>query len=69
MPAAYHNGAGGFSFADGHAEIHKWKSSLSTGRVLAVTYNDIGAIASGGATEKDIPWVAFRTPRKTATTY
>jgi prepilin-type N-terminal cleavage/methylation domain-containing protein/prepilin-type processing-associated H-X9-DG protein len=24
-PAAYHNGAGGLSFADGHAEIHKWK--------------------------------------------
>jgi prepilin-type processing-associated H-X9-DG protein len=23
-PASYHNGAGGFSFADGHAEIHKW---------------------------------------------
>ena len=24
FPAAYHNGAGGFSFADGHSEIHKW---------------------------------------------
>jgi prepilin-type N-terminal cleavage/methylation domain-containing protein/prepilin-type processing-associated H-X9-DG protein len=23
-PAFYHNGAGGFSFADGHAEIHRW---------------------------------------------
>ncbi len=23
-PSSYHNGAGGFSFADGHAEIHKW---------------------------------------------
>jgi prepilin-type N-terminal cleavage/methylation domain-containing protein/prepilin-type processing-associated H-X9-DG protein len=23
-PASYHNGAAGFSFADGHAEIHKW---------------------------------------------
>ncbi|MCL5099436.1 MAG: type II secretion system GspH family protein [Candidatus Omnitrophica bacterium] len=23
-PASYHNGAGGISFADGHAEIHKW---------------------------------------------
>ena len=23
-PAAYHGGAGGFSFADGHSEIHKW---------------------------------------------
>jgi prepilin-type N-terminal cleavage/methylation domain-containing protein/prepilin-type processing-associated H-X9-DG protein len=24
MPASYHNGACGFSFADGHSEIHKW---------------------------------------------
>ena len=24
-PASYHNGAGGFSFADGHAEIHRWR--------------------------------------------
>ena len=24
-PAAYHGGAGGFSFADGHAELKKWK--------------------------------------------
>jgi prepilin-type processing-associated H-X9-DG protein len=24
VPAATHNGACGFSFADGHAEIHKW---------------------------------------------
>jgi prepilin-type processing-associated H-X9-DG protein len=25
FPAVYHNGAGGLSFADGHAEVHKWK--------------------------------------------
>ncbi|HEY3914606.1 MAG TPA: hypothetical protein VGN61_08990, partial [Verrucomicrobiae bacterium] len=24
MPASYHNGAAGFAFADGHAQIHKW---------------------------------------------
>jgi len=24
FPASYHNNAAGFSFADGHAEIHKW---------------------------------------------
>ncbi len=26
-PAAYHNNAGGFSFADGHAEIRRWVDS------------------------------------------
>ena len=25
FPASYHNGAAGFSFADGHSEIHKWR--------------------------------------------
>ena len=29
LPASYHGGACGFSFADGHAEIHKWKSGTS----------------------------------------
>ncbi len=26
-PATYHNNAGGFAFADGHSEVHKWISS------------------------------------------
>jgi prepilin-type N-terminal cleavage/methylation domain-containing protein/prepilin-type processing-associated H-X9-DG protein len=34
-PASFHNGACGFSFADGHAEIHKWRSSTS---IYPVTY-------------------------------
>jgi prepilin-type processing-associated H-X9-DG protein len=25
VPASYHNGAAGFSFADGHSEIHRWQ--------------------------------------------
>ncbi len=29
LPASYHNGACGFSFADGHAEIRKWLSATS----------------------------------------
>jgi len=29
LPASYHNGACGFSFADGHAEIKKWLSRTS----------------------------------------
>jgi prepilin-type N-terminal cleavage/methylation domain-containing protein len=27
VPASYHNGACGFSFSDGHSEIHKWRGS------------------------------------------
>jgi prepilin-type N-terminal cleavage/methylation domain-containing protein/prepilin-type processing-associated H-X9-DG protein len=31
VPASYHNGAAGFSFADGHSEIHKWLDPRSPG--------------------------------------
>ena len=27
LPASYHNGAAAFSFADGHAGLHKWRST------------------------------------------
>jgi prepilin-type N-terminal cleavage/methylation domain-containing protein/prepilin-type processing-associated H-X9-DG protein len=30
IPAAYHNNAGGLSFADGHAEIRKWRDPTVT---------------------------------------
>ncbi len=30
VPASTHNGAGGFSFADGHAEIKKWLDGTTT---------------------------------------
>jgi prepilin-type processing-associated H-X9-DG protein len=39
VPASYHNGAGGISFADGHAEIHRWLDPRTrqpiTGRFMA----------------------------------
>ena len=36
VPASYHNGACGFSFADGHAEIKKWLSYTSIYKVEAI---------------------------------
>jgi prepilin-type processing-associated H-X9-DG protein len=26
VPASYHGGSGGVTFADGHAEIHRWRT-------------------------------------------
>jgi len=34
LPGSLHNGACGFSFADGHSEIHKWKEALTKQPVL-----------------------------------
>jgi prepilin-type N-terminal cleavage/methylation domain-containing protein/prepilin-type processing-associated H-X9-DG protein len=41
VPATYHNGAAGFSFADGHAEIHKWKGSMLGATFKKITYLDM----------------------------
>jgi prepilin-type N-terminal cleavage/methylation domain-containing protein/prepilin-type processing-associated H-X9-DG protein len=30
LPGSSHNGAGSFSFADGHSEVHKWQDSRTT---------------------------------------
>lgn len=63
LPATYHNGAGGFAFADGHSEIHKFKSGVCT--ILPVTYNDhpswppFSADTSGAAAQ-DALWVGTR---------
>jgi prepilin-type processing-associated H-X9-DG protein len=48
LPSNLHNGACGFAFADGHSEIHRWRSSVLRRKVLfqdlartAVPPNDI----------------------------
>jgi prepilin-type N-terminal cleavage/methylation domain-containing protein/prepilin-type processing-associated H-X9-DG protein len=64
LPATYHGGACGFAFADGHAEIHKFKSAACT--ILPVRYvtfqNDPAAAFSQDpvAATADALWVASR---------
>jgi prepilin-type N-terminal cleavage/methylation domain-containing protein/prepilin-type processing-associated H-X9-DG protein len=57
LPASYHNGACGFSFADGHAEVHKWKSRTS---IYPVRYffSTVGFDAAG---RLDYAWYTDRT--------
>jgi len=70
QPASYHNGAAGFSFADGHSEIHKWIGSLSTPQAKAVstTFNGVTA-TSVAARDKDIAWMSYHGGRRTANSY
>lgn len=49
LPASYHNGACGFSFADGHSEIHKWHGATIV-PVRKTQYNGF----SGDL--KDVQW-------------
>jgi len=56
MPASYHNGAGGLSFADGHAEIHKWTGTVRNQKAVADgTFN-----AASKAKDPDIDWLSYR---------
>ena len=56
-PASYHNGACGFAFADGHSEIHKWKSTKCT--ILPVTYGTLSHVAFDTAGLQDANWYAL----------
>jgi prepilin-type N-terminal cleavage/methylation domain-containing protein/prepilin-type processing-associated H-X9-DG protein len=66
VPGTYHNGAAGFSFADGHSEIHKWKGTLiSNPRARQVKYNS-GNYSGGGvlsmpskAGDPDLHWMSY----------
>jgi prepilin-type N-terminal cleavage/methylation domain-containing protein/prepilin-type processing-associated H-X9-DG protein len=57
VPASYHNGACGFSFADGHAEIKKWFDPETKPPILKVS----PSIGTGKISRRDQPWLAQRT--------
>src|SRR5258706_4497445 len=61
LPATYHCGAGGFAFADGHAEIHKFNSTTCTIRpVLYTTYQPVPFSQDPINATADALWVAMR---------
>ena len=59
VPASTHNGAGGFSFADGHAEIKKWQD----GNTLAPVRHKVGMGCPDNEqySPSDIVWMQQRT--------
>lgn len=58
FPASSHNGAGGISFSDGHAEIRKWRDARTRAPVL---YNNNIVLNVGSANNEDMIWLADRT--------
>jgi prepilin-type N-terminal cleavage/methylation domain-containing protein/prepilin-type processing-associated H-X9-DG protein len=56
FPASFHGGACGFSFADGHSEIHRWKGS----KIKApVKYNnDLALNVDAGDSVQDVVWMS-----------
>jgi prepilin-type processing-associated H-X9-DG protein len=57
LPASYHNGAGGFSFADGHAEIKSWKIGSTRAKVA---YNSWPGLTPRANELADLRWLQER---------
>lgn len=55
-PASYHGGAGGFSFADGHSEIHKWTAQEILEPIQTTSINDYYFLAADPGI-KDLYWL------------
>jgi prepilin-type N-terminal cleavage/methylation domain-containing protein/prepilin-type processing-associated H-X9-DG protein len=65
-PSALHNNASSFSFADGHVELHRWKSALWIHTATPVRAQFQAAAASGLGRE-DWFWWAYHATRNTGT--
>jgi len=57
FPGSFHNRASGVSFADGHAELHKW---VTPATLLPVQYKAEDQISV--TLSPDLAWLAQRTP-------
>jgi len=57
VPASYHNGACGFSFADGHAEIRKWRDDVTKAPIIQTH----PCTATGQTSPQDSVWIIQRT--------
>ena len=53
VPATYHNNAGGISFADGHAEIKRWRDSSVLAQAPSFSRRDPNST--------DLDWLIERT--------
>jgi len=62
MPACYHNGAGGFAFADGHAEVHKWLTPMPGKNNIQFVnrFSNAPGGTPSGPDKRDILWIDTR---------
>ncbi len=61
MPGFYHNGACGFSFCDGHSEIHRWRDPRTTPPIQEGMHL-VDVVPAPG--DQDIAWMQDRTTRR-----
>ena len=61
VPASFHNGACGFSFSDGHSEIHRWRGS----RIKVPVKNSVMPLPLGTAAPDSLPDVLWASENTT----
>ena len=66
LPASYHNNAAGFSFADGHSEIHRWIASCKN---VPVKFVEGLSSQAGKLGDPDVHWVGYRAGRVSEKSY
>ena len=63
MPADFHNGGCGLSFADGHSEIHKWRGSKIGHAPVRYSLMSL-PVGPAGDSFVDVNWMADNTTVK-----
>ena len=63
-PASYHHRAGGFSFADGHSEIHRWLDARTMPPITKGNNALTGITALPSPNNKDLIWLQEHATRK-----
>jgi protocatechuate 3,4-dioxygenase beta subunit len=61
LPASYHGNAGGFSFVDGHSEIHKWRDKRTMPPLIPGVDTPLNFLS---ANNPDAYWLAEHSTRK-----
>jgi prepilin-type N-terminal cleavage/methylation domain-containing protein/prepilin-type processing-associated H-X9-DG protein len=61
LPASYHGNAGGFSFVDGHSEIHKWRDKRTMPPLIPGVLTPLNFTAPNNV---DSFWLADHSTRK-----
>jgi prepilin-type N-terminal cleavage/methylation domain-containing protein len=64
LPSSLHDGSDGISFADGHAEIHKWRDPRTKGGGVLYkgTSGDTTRLNMFTSPNQDLAWLADHTP-------
>ena len=63
LPGMYHNLACGFSFADGHSEMHRWKDSRTMPPLVVGAVDPLATSSTAAPGSVDVAWVQDHSTR------